>query len=113
MNDPSKTPEPTVVVGRFTMTATQFERIAESVRVILANQTAALDQFAMRTHPDPHVIDTPRGPVDLRTPWGRAIPAPEAAGADLAAHPPDPDPTPTPTPAEPTAGVFRSREDHP
>ena len=26
--------------------------------------------------------------------------------------PPDPDPTPTPTPAEPTAGVFRSREDH-
>lgn len=30
-----------------------------------------------------------------------------AAAADLT-----PDPTPTPTPAEPTAGVFRSREDH-
>lgn len=91
MNDPSKTPEPTVVVGRFTMTATEFERITESVRVILANQAAAMDQFAMRTHPDPHVIDTPRGQVDLRTPWGRVIPAPEAAGADLTAHPPDPD----------------------
>lgn len=49
--------------------AAECERIAESVRVILANQAAAMDQFAMRAHADPHVIDTPRGPVDLRVPW--------------------------------------------
>ena len=47
--------------------AAECERIAESAKVTVANMDAALDQYAVRAHLDPHVIDTPRGPVDLRT----------------------------------------------